>query len=107
MNEIEVIEREYLKQPVPEFRVGDQVKVHLKVHEGDRTRTQVFQGVVIRKRGRGTNATFTVLKEVRDDLVEKVFFLHSPHVEKIQVTSKGKVRRAKLYYLRRRRKASG
>ena len=105
MNKIELIEKEYLKKSIPEFRVGDQVKVHLKVQEGDKTRTQVFAGTVIRKRGRGTNATFTVLKEVRDDLVEKVFLLHSPHVEKIAVTTKGKAHRAKLYHLRHKRGA--
>ena len=100
MKKIELIEKDYLKQSVPEFRVGDQVKVHLKVQEGDKTRIQVFQGIVIRRRGRGTNATFTVLKEVRDDTVEKVFLLHSPQVEKVTVITKGKPRRARLYYLR-------
>ena len=102
MSKIELIEKDYLKNPVPEFRVGDEVKVHLKVQEGDKTRTQVFQGTVIRKRGRGTSATFTVLKEMRDDIVEKVFLLHSPHVEKISVIQKGKPRRAKLYHLRQK-----
>ncbi len=101
MKKIEIIEKEYLKKEIPEFRVGDEVKVHIKVHEGDKTRTQLFQGTVIRKRGRGTSATFTVLKEVRDDMVEKGFLLHSPHVEKIQVVTKGKTRRAKLYHLRK------
>ncbi len=100
MKKIELIENDYLKKPAPEFQVGDQVKVHLKVHEGDKTRTQIFQGTVIRKRGSGTSSTFTVLKEVRDDIVEKVFLLHSPHVEKVQVVVKGKVHRAKLYHLR-------
>ena len=100
MNKMELAEKDYLKKEVPEFRVGDQVKVHLKVREGDKTRTQIFAGTVIRKRGRGTSATFTVLKEVRGDTVEKTFPLHSPNVENIQVTAKGKVRRAKLYYLR-------
>lgn len=103
MGKIELIEKDYLKKEIPEFNVGDQVKVNLKVQEGDKTRIQLFQGVVIRKRGRGTNATFTVLKEVRDDLIEKVFFLHSPHIEKIQVVIKGKVHRAKLYHLRKKR----
>ncbi len=102
MKKIDLIEKEYLKKEIPEFQVGDEVKVHIKVHEGDKTRTQLFQGTVIRKRGRGTNATFTVLKEIRDDMVEKGFLVHSPHVEKIQVVTKGKVRRAKLYYLRKK-----
>ena len=100
MRKIELMEKDYLKESAPEFQVGDEVKVHIQVHEGDKTRTQIFQGIVIRKRGRGTNATFTVLKEVRDDLVEKGFLLHSPHVEKVQVVTKGKARRAKLYHLR-------
>lgn len=104
MSQIELIEKDYLKKSIPEFRVGDQVKVHLKVHEGDKTRVQVFEGTVIRKRGRGTNATFTVLKEVRDDTIEKTFSLHSPNIEKITVVVKGKVRRAKLYHLRQNRR---
>ena len=102
MNKVELIEKDYLKKSVPEFNVGDQVKVHLKVQEGDKTRTQLFEGTVIRKRGRGTSATFTVLKEVRGELVEKTFPIHSPHVEKVAVTTKGKVGRSKLYYLRRK-----
>ncbi|MBI1977325.1 MAG: 50S ribosomal protein L19 [Candidatus Omnitrophica bacterium] len=103
MDKIGLIEKDYVKKSVPEFNVGDQVKVNLKVQEGDKTRIQLFQGTVIRRRGHGTNATFTVLKEVRDDMVEKVFFLHSPQIEKIQVVSKGKVHRAKLYHLRKKR----
>lgn len=100
MRKIELLEKDYLKESTTEFQVGDEVKVHIKIHEGDKTRTQIFQGTVIRKRGRGTNATFTVLKEVRDDTVEKSFLLHSPHVERIQVVTKGKAHRAKLYHLR-------
>lgn len=104
MSKIELIEKDYLKKETPEFRVGDQVKIHLKVQEGDKTRTQVFSGTVIRKRGRGTGMTFTVLKEERDDIVEKIFLFHSPHVEKITVATKGKAHRAKLYHLRGKRK---
>lgn len=103
MNKIELIERDYLKKSLPEFNVGDEVKVSLKVQEGDKTRTQIFAGTVIRKKGRGINATFSVLKEVRDDIVEKIFLVHSPHIEKIAVTTKGKARRAKLYHLRNKR----
>ena len=103
MSKVSLIESEYLKKSIPEFRVGDEVKVNLKVQEGDKTRIQVFQGTVIRKRGSGINATFSVLKEVRDDTVEKVFFIHSPHIEKITVVSKGKAKRAKLYHLRKKR----
>ena len=103
MNKIELIEKEYLKQSIPEFNVGDEVKVNLKVQEGDKTRIQIFQGTVIRRRGRSTSATFTVLKEVRDDTIEKTFFLHSPQIETIQVVTKGKSHRAKLYHLRKKR----
>ena len=105
MTKIELIEKDYVKKDIPEFRVGDEVKVHLKVHEGDKTRVQIFQGTVIRRRGRGTNATFAVLKEVRDDVIEKNFLLHSPHIEKIAVATKGKAKRAKLYHLRHKRGA--
>lgn len=100
MNKIDLIEKDYLKKTVPEFNVGDEVKVHLKVQEGDKSRIQIFAGTVIKKRGRGINASFSVLKEVRDDIVEKSFLLHSPQVEKIAVTTKGKAHRSKLYHLR-------
>ena len=103
MNKIDLIEKEYLKKSVPEFNVGDEVKVHLKVQEGDKSRIQIFAGTVIRKRGRGINATVSVLKEIRDDIVEKSFLVHSPQVEKIAVTKKGKARRSKLYHLRNKR----
>jgi len=102
MNKIDLIEKEYLKKSVPEFNVGDEVKVHLKVQEGDKSRIQIFAGTVIRKRGRGINTSFSVLKEIREDIVEKSFLLHSPQVEKIAVTTKGKVRRSKLYHLRKK-----
>ena len=102
MKQIDIIEKDYLKKTVPTFNVGDEVKVSLKVREGDKTRTQVFEGRVISRRGRGTGATFTVLKQTRgsEDTVEKTFSLHSPAVEKIKVMKHTKVRRAKLYYLR-------
>ena len=100
MSKIDLIEKDYLKKDVPEFQIGDEVKIHLKVREGDKTRTQIFAGTVIRKRGRGVSATFSVLKEVRGDTVEKTIPVHSPNVEKIQVTAKGKARRSKLYHLR-------
>ena len=102
MSKIDLIEKDYLKKEVPEFQIGDEVKVHLKVREGDKTRTQIFAGTVIRKRGRGVSTTFTVLKEVRGETVEKTIPLHSPNLEKIQVSAKGKVRRSKLYYLRQK-----
>ena len=103
MSKIDLIEKDYLKKTIPEFNVGDEVKVHLKVQEGDKSRIQIFAGTVVKKRGRGINASFSVLKEIRDDIVEKSFLLHSPQVEKIAVTTKGKARRSKLYHLRSKR----
>lgn len=103
MSKIDLIEKPFLKTSLPEFRVGDEVKVHIKVQEGEKSRTQIFSGTVTRKKGQGIGETFNVLKEVRDDLVEKTFLLHSPLVEKIVVTSKSKARRSKLYHLRKKR----
>src|SRR3989338_1558916 len=100
MNKIDWVEKDYLKKTIPKFKVGDQVKVSLRVREGDKTRIQIFEGTVIRKRGRGTCATFTVLKKTHGDVVEKIFPIHSPQVEDVTVAVKGKARRAKLYYLR-------
>ncbi len=97
---IEKIEKETFKKEVPAFKVGDTLKVHIRVKEGDKTRTQVFEGVCIRRRGSGTSANFSVVKETHGDIVEKIFALYSPTVEKITVTRKGTARRAKLYYLR-------
>ena len=94
------IDKEVIKSKVPEFRVGDTLKVYLRVKEGDKTRTQIFEGICIRRRGSGANASFTVLKETHGDVVEKIFPIYSPSVEKITVSRKGKARRAKLYYLR-------
>jgi large subunit ribosomal protein L19 len=93
------ISKEYEKE-VPAFRVGDTLKIHLKVKEGDKTRTQMFEGICIRRRGTGVGASFTVVKETHGDIVEKIFPLYSPTVEKIQVVRKGKATRAKLYHLR-------
>ena len=106
MNKVDLIEKDFLKKSVPEFNVGDEVKVYLKVQEGDKSRIQIFAGTVVKKSGRGINAGFHVLKEVRDDIVEKSFLIHSPLVEKITVTTKGKARRSKLYYLRNKRGGS-
>lgn len=100
MNAIEQIEKEVLKKKVPDFSVGDTVKVHLKVKEGDKSRIQIFEGVCIRKRGTGAGASFTVIKESHGDTVEKIFPLYAPTIEKIDVTKKKKVRRAKLYHMR-------
>ena len=103
MNDIiKAIEAEQLKTEVPQFRVGDTVKVYAKVKEGNRERTQVFEGTVLKKQGTGVRATFTVRKISNGVGVEKTWPLHSPIVEKVDVVRRGKVRRAKLNYLRDR-----
>ncbi|MDX1382678.1 MAG: 50S ribosomal protein L19 [Thermoanaerobaculia bacterium] len=103
MIELQQVELPYLKSDVPEFRAGDTVKVHVRVVEGQKERIQVFQGVVIARRGGGTRETFTVRKISGGVAVERIFPLHSPSIAKIEVARRGKVRRAKLYYLRDRR----
>lgn len=100
MNQLQQVEEGYLKTDVPEFRAGDTVRVHVRVVEGDKERIQVFQGVVIARRGGGTRETFTVRKISSGIGVERIFPVHSPIVDKIEVVRQGKVRRAKLYYLR-------
>ena len=103
MNEIiKKIEAEQMKSEIPEFHVGDTVKVYAKVIEGSRERTQVFEGVVLKKQGSGARQTFTVRKASNGVGVEKTWPLYSPNVEKVEVVRKGKVRRAKLNYLRDR-----
>ena len=97
---IKNIEAAELKSEVPEFAVGDTVKVYGRIVEGNRTRTQVFEGTVIKRQGGSNRETFTVRKSSNGVGVEKTWPLHSPNVEKIEVVRKGKVRRAKLYYLR-------
>lgn len=101
-NIIDVINQENLKQNVPEFSVGDTVKVMVKVIEGDRERLQAFEGIVIARKHGGIGETFTVRRISFGVGVEKTFPIHSPKVTDIQVVRKGKVRRAKLYYLRER-----
>ena len=96
------IESEQFRKDASKFGVGDSVKVHTKVVEGDKERIQIFSGVVIGKRGRGLNETFTVRRISYGEGVERVFPLHSPRVDKIEVERKGEVRRAKLTYLRKR-----
>ena len=98
---MDIVEKESASKKTPAFRVGDTLKVHVRVKEGDKTRTQLFEGVCIRKKGKGVRASFTVLKESYGDKVEKIFPLYSPNVEKVTVSVKGKVRRAKLYYLKK------
>ena len=100
MDIIRAIEQQQIKQDLPEFHVGDNVKVHYRITEGNRERIQVFQGDVIRRQGEPVRETFTVRKISFSIGVERTFPVHSPKIEKIEVTRKGDVRRAKLYYLR-------
>lgn len=100
MDIIRAIEQQHIKQDLPEFHVGDNVKVHYRITEGNRERIQVFQGDVIRRQGESVRETFTVRKISFSIGVERTFPVHSPKIEKIEVTRKGDVRRAKLYYLR-------
>ena len=102
MNIITAIEQEYVKNDVPVIKVGDTVKVHIKIKEGSRERIQIFEGYVLKKQNGGINETFTVRRIASGVGVEKTFPLHSPLVEKIEVVHYGKVRRAKLNYLRDR-----
>jgi large subunit ribosomal protein L19 len=100
MDAMELVEREQLRTDLPDFRVGDTVKVHVKIVEGDKERVQPFEGVVIRRRAGGIRSTFTVRKISYGIGVERIFPLHSPRIEHIDVVTRGKVRRAKLFYLR-------
>ena len=102
MDIIKKIEQEQLKQDVASFNVGDTVKVHCRVVEGGKERVQIFSGLVIAKGGTGINAAFTVRKISYGEGVERVFPLHTPRIAKIEVVTQGKVRRAKLHYLRGR-----
>ena len=102
MDIIKSIEHEQLKSKIPALNVGDTVKVHVKIKEGNRERIQVFEGIIIKKQGGGLNETFTVRKTSYGVGVEKTFLVHSPMVEKVELVRVGKVRRAKLYYLRDR-----
>jgi len=99
---LRTVEQDYLKKEIPPFRPGDTVRVHVKVIEGNRERTQVFEGIVIRRRGSGLNETFTVRRVSYGVGVERTFPVHSPRLDKIEVVRKGRVRRARLYYLRDR-----
>ncbi|ADU97505.1 ribosomal protein L19 [Thermovibrio ammonificans HB-1] len=100
---MKAVQEKYIRKDIPEFRVGDTVRVYVKVKEGDKERIQAFEGVVIRKRGGGTDATFTVRKVSYGIGIERTFPLHSPVVDKIEVLKRGIVRRARLYYLRERK----
>lgn len=100
MNIIQALEQEQLRKDIPSFRAGDTVRVHVKVVEGNRERIQVFEGVVINRQGGGVRETFTVRRVSYNVGVERTFPVHSPRIDRIEVTRRGIVRRAKLYYLR-------
>ena len=100
MNVIEQLEREQMRLDMPAFRPGDTIKVHLRIIEGEKERIQVFQGAVLRLRKGGVDSTFTVRKVSDGVGVERVFPMHSPFIERIEVVAQGKVRRSRLYYLR-------
>ena len=102
MNVMQSIVQDYLKTDIPAFNVGDTVKVHIKIKEGNRERIQIFEGFVLKKQNGGVSETFTVRKISSGVGVEKTFPLHSPKIEKIEVTRRGDVRRAKLNYMRSR-----
>src|SRR5438105_8254919 len=102
MNKIDLVETARLRDDLPEFRPGDTVKVHVRVVEGNRERVQIFQGVVIRRQGGGLRETFTVRKVSFGVGVERTFPIHSPILARVEVLTRGDVRRAKLYYLRGR-----
>ena len=102
MNVLDQITMDYKKEDIPEFKVGDTLRVHVKIVEGQRERIQVFEGYVLKRQHGGVNETFTVRKLSNGIGVEKTFPLHSPRIDKIEVVKKGKVRRAKLNYMRER-----
>lgn len=99
---IELVEKAYLKSEPPLFHVGDTVDVHARIVEGEKERVQIFNGVVIARRGHGINCAFTVRRIVADEGVERIFLVHSPNVLDVKIRRRGKVRRAKLYFLRDR-----
>ncbi|MFA7661537.1 MAG: 50S ribosomal protein L19 [Clostridia bacterium] len=102
MDIMQAVGQEYLKKDIPEFGVGDTVKVHIKIKEGTRERIQIFEGFVLKKQNGGVSETFTVRRIASGVGVEKTFPVHSPKIEKIEVVRKGDVRRAKLNYMRQR-----
>ena len=103
MNIIETLEKEQMRFDVPDFKPGDTIRVHARIKEGEKERIQVFQGVVIRKRKGNTGATFTVRKVSYGIGVERIFPIHSPSIDKVEIVSRGRVRRGRLYYLRQLR----
>jgi len=103
MNIIENLEKEQMRLDIPDFKPGDTIKVHARIKEGEKERIQIFQGAVIRRRKGTTGATFTVRKVSYGIGVERIFPLHSPSIDKIEIVSRGKVRQGRLYYLRKLR----
>jgi large subunit ribosomal protein L19 len=102
MDIFKVLEQEYARNDIPEFAVGDTVKVHIKIKEGTRERVQIFEGFVLKRQNGGLSETFTVRRIASGIGVEKTFPLHSPKIDKIEVTRRGDVRRSKLFYMRER-----
>ena len=102
MGVVEILEREQMREDIPAFRIGDTVKVHVKIREGEKERIQVFEGVVIRHLKGRLNATFTVRKVSYGVGVERIFPVHSPKIDRIEVLRRGRIRRSRLYYLRQR-----
>jgi len=103
MKALEIIEREQIKMALPQFKSGDTVRVHVRIKEGEKERVQIFEGLVIRKRRGGVRASFTVRKVSYGIGVERIFPLHSPIIDKVEVVQRGRVRRARLYYIRKRK----
>ena len=103
MDVIETIEKEQMRLDIPDFKAGDTIRVHARITEGEKERIQIFQGVVLRKRKGRTGATFTVRKVSYGIGVERIFPLHSPNIDKVEIVSRGRVRRGRLYYLRKLR----
>ena len=101
MNLVENLEKEQMRIDIPDFKAGDTIKVHARIKEGEKERIQVFQGLVIRKRKGNIGATFTVRKVSYGIGVEKIFPFHSPNIDKVEVLTRGKVRRGRLYYIRK------
>ncbi len=102
MGVVEILQREQMREDIPAFRIGDTVKVHVKIREGEKERIQVFEGVVIRRRKGQLNATFTVRKVSYGVGVERIFPVHSPQIDRIEILRRGRIRRSRLYYLRQR-----
>ena len=103
MNIVENLEKEQMRADIPDFKPGDTVKVHARIKEGEKERIQVFQGFVLRKRKGNTGATFTVRKVSYGIGVERIFPTHSPNIDKVEIISRGRVRRGRLYYMRKLR----